>query len=99
MQYNSGGLVVTIVDGKPFTVGLCRGNFLRYFSEKSSVFAVDTKDKVTLVHEMSGMLSTIISPTHIHGLIVRADTFWKKLVEEIVDETVVEQISMGGGDL
>ena len=96
MQYNSGGLVVTIVDGKLFTVGLCRGNFLRYFSEKSSVFA---KDKVTLVHEMSGMLSTIISPTHIHGLIVRADTFWNKLVEEIVDETVVEQISIGGGDL
>jgi hypothetical protein len=77
---NSGGLVVTVIDGKAYTVGVCLGNKFQHFRGVISKFEFEPFDVVKLFHEKSGKNSTIISPTHIHGIIVKADTFWKKLI-------------------
>ena len=88
---NSGGLVVTVIDGKPYTVGVCHSNNVRYFYGVASKFEFDPFDDVKLFHEKSGKNSSIISPTHINGIIEKADTFWKKLIdvnEEIESESI-----------
>lgn len=74
LRLNSGGLVLTIVDGEAFTVGICQGNHLLYFEDRPVRFAVDGED-VRLYRNKSRSFSPILAPVHVSGIISRADAF------------------------
>ena len=90
LRLNSGGLVLTVISGKVFTVGICQGDHLIYFEDRPVKYAVDTDgDGVPFFHSKSNSISFLVAPVHAFGIISRANDAYQIRVNSVYEESGV----------
>lgn len=87
LRLNSGGLVLTVISGKVFTVGICQGNHLIYFEDRPVKYAVDTVGDAHFFHKNSNSLSLLLVPVHAFGIIARANDAFQFYVDSVYEES------------